>query len=147
MRPTCNDGKVIMTVQERKKVQREPRRQMGGRAAWITTDDGATRHECAVIDVAPGGAKIVMDVEIDVGGRFELALVPTHPKLQRCEVVWRRDHSFGVKFLPPGARQANREPVADAPAEQVVQGVGVIDPGHRRHSDFREKLSDFQKMA
>ena len=62
-------------------------------------------------------------IEIDVGGRFELALVPTHPKLQKCEVVWRRDHSFGVKFLPAGAWPASREPVPEAPAEQVVQAV------------------------
>ncbi len=112
-----------MTMQGRKKVQREPRRLMNGRTAWITTDDGVTRHECAVIDVAPGGAKIVMDVDIDVGSRFELALVPTHPKLQQCEVVWRRDTSFGVKFLPPGAWQATRAAVAEAPAEPVVQAV------------------------
>jgi PilZ domain len=96
---------------------------MNGRAAWITLDDGETRHECSVIDVAPGGAKIVMDVEIDVGGRFGLALVPTHPKLQQCEVVWRRDNSYGVKFLPAGAWQASRAPAADAPAEPVVQAV------------------------
>jgi hypothetical protein len=110
-------------VQGRKKVQREPRRQMNGRSAWVTMDDGVTRHECAVIDIAPGGAKIVMDVEIDVGGRFELALVPTHPKMQQCEVVWRREQSFGVKFLPAGAWQASREVVAGAPAEQIVQAA------------------------
>ena len=109
-----------MTVQGRKKIQREPRRQMNGRSAWITLDDGETRHECSVIDVAPGGAKIVVDVEIDVGGRFGLVLVPTHPKLQQCEVVWRRDNSFGVKFLPAGAWQASSAPVADAPTEPVV---------------------------
>ena len=108
-----------MTVQGRRKVQREPRRQMKGRSAWITLDDGETRHECSVIDGAPGGAKIVVDVEIDVGGRFGLVLVPTHPKLQQCEVVWRRDNSFGVKFLPAGAWQASSAP-ADAPTEPVV---------------------------
>ena len=111
----------MITVQGRKKVQREPRRQMNGRSAWITMDDGETRHDCAVIDVAPGGAKIVADVEIDVGDRFGLALVPTHPKLQQCEVVWRRDNSFGVKFLPAGASQPDREAAADAPAEQAGQ--------------------------
>jgi hypothetical protein len=110
-------------MQGRKKVQREPRRQMNGRSAWVTMDDGETRHECSVIDVAPGGAKIVMDVEIDVGCRFELALVPTHPKLQQCEVVWRRDHSFGVRFLPPGGCQASRAPVADAAADPATQAV------------------------
>jgi PilZ domain len=117
-----------MTVQGRKRVQREPRRQMNGRSAWVTMDDGETRHECAVIDVAPGGAKITMHVEIDVGGRFELALVPTHPKLQQCEVVWRRDHSFGVKFLPAGASQASHAPVADGPAEPVVQAADSQAP-------------------
>jgi hypothetical protein len=108
-----------MTMQGRKKVQREPRRQMNGRSAWVTMDDGETRHECAVIDVAPGGAKIVMDLEIDVGGRFELALVPSHPKLQQCEVVWRRETSYGVKFLPQGAWQAKGAPAADVSAEPV----------------------------
>jgi hypothetical protein len=106
-----------MTVQERKKVQREPRRQMKGRMAWVSLDDGETKHECAVIDVAPGGAKIMMDVEIEVGARFALALVPSHPKLQQCEVVWRRDNTFGVKFLP--AWQTSREAAEDKPAEQV----------------------------
>jgi PilZ domain len=106
-----------MTVQGRKKVQREPRRQMQGRAAWISLDDGATRHECSVIDVAPGGAKIVADVEVDIGGRFGLALVPSHPKLQQCEVVWRRDNSYGVKFLR--AWQTSREAAAEIPGEPV----------------------------
>jgi hypothetical protein len=112
-----------MTVPGRRKVQREPRRQMNGRAAWITTDDGVTKYDCAVIDVAPGGAKIVMDVDIEVGGRFGLALVPSHPKLQQCEVVWRRDQSFGVKFLPAGAWQAGRSALSD-----VVHGMEQAEP-------------------
>ena len=41
-----------MTVQERPKVQREPRRQMNGRTAWLTLDDD-TKRQCSVIDVAP----------------------------------------------------------------------------------------------
>jgi hypothetical protein len=112
-----------MTVPGRRKVQREPRRQMNGRSAWITTDDGVTKHDCSVIDVAPGGAKIVMDVDIEVGGRFELALVPSHPKLQQCEVVWRRDNSFGVKFLPAGAWQADRSALSD-----VVHAMEQAEP-------------------
>ncbi len=88
-----------MTVQERRlKVQREPRRQMNGRPAWLTLDDGATR-QCSVIDVAPGGARITVDAELEVGDTFELALVASHDRRQRCEVVWRRESTFGVKFL------------------------------------------------
>ena len=89
-----------MTVEEpRVKVQREPRRQLNHHAAWITVDDGITRRECTVLDVSPGGARIVMDVPIDIRDRFVLALVPSHPKRQQCEVVWRRGKTYGVKFL------------------------------------------------
>jgi hypothetical protein len=89
-----------MTVQERRpKVKREPRRQMNGRPAWLTLDEGATRRECCVLDVAPGGAKIEVDAEFDVGDTFELALVASHESRQRCEVVWRRESTFGIKFL------------------------------------------------
>jgi len=88
-----------MTVQERPKIQREPRRQMNGRPAWLTLDGGATRRECSVVDVAPGGAKIEVDADFDVGDIFELTLVASHDRRQRCEVVWRRESIFGVKFL------------------------------------------------
>jgi hypothetical protein len=89
-----------MTVAETKaKVQREPRRQMHKQSAWITVDDGETKRECFVLDVSPGGAKIVTDAAIDVRDRFGLALVPDHPKRQPCEVVWRRGKTYGIKFL------------------------------------------------
>jgi hypothetical protein len=88
-----------MTVQERRlKVQREPRREMHGREAWLTLD-GEAQRRCAVLDVAPGGAKIAVDAEIAVGDTFELSLVATHNRRQRCEVVWRHEHTFGIKFL------------------------------------------------
>jgi hypothetical protein len=87
-----------MTVQERPKVQREPRRQMKNRTAWLTLDDD-TKRKCSVIDVAPGGARIATDAGIEVGDRFAIALVASHDRRQRCEVVWRRENTFGVKFL------------------------------------------------
>jgi hypothetical protein len=92
---------VIMTVEEatRVKVQREPRRQLHKRPTWMTVDNGATKIECYVLDVAPGGAKIMTDAAIDVRDSFDLALVPEHAKRQPCEVVWRRGKTYGVKFL------------------------------------------------
>ena len=83
----------------RTKVQREPRRQLNKQPAWLTVDDGMTRRECFVLDVAPGGAKIMTDAAIDVRDRFGLTLVPAHSKCQPCEVVWRRGNVYGVKFL------------------------------------------------
>ncbi|WP_423960868.1 PilZ domain-containing protein [Bradyrhizobium sp.] len=90
-----------MTIDKpRTKVQREPRRDMHKKTAWITVDDGATPRECVVLDVSPGGAKIVTDDTIDGGGLLGLQLVATHPKRQPCEVVWRQGNTYGIKFLP-----------------------------------------------
>ena len=92
---------VIMTIDKpRVKVQREPRRQMQKQPAWITVDNGVTKLDCFVLNVAPGGAKIMTDAAIDIGDRFALALVPAHPKRQPCEVVWRRGNTYGIKFVP-----------------------------------------------
>jgi hypothetical protein len=92
---------VLMIVDEpRAKVQREPRRQLHKQPAWISVDNGITKHECFVLDVSPGGARIVTDAAFDVRDSFALALVPDHPKRQPCEVVWRRGKTYGIKFLP-----------------------------------------------
>jgi hypothetical protein len=92
---------VMMTIDKpRAKVQREPRRQANKQPAWITVDDGMTKLECFVLDVAPGGAKIMTEAGIDVSDTFALTLVPAHPKRQPCEVVWRRGNIYGIKFLP-----------------------------------------------
>jgi PilZ domain len=91
----------VMTVDEpRVKVQREPRRQTHKQPAWITVDNGMTKRECFVLDVSPGGARIVTDAAIDVRDKFGLALVPDHPRRQPCQVVWRRGKTYGIKFLP-----------------------------------------------
>ena len=83
----------------RPKVQREPRRQANQQPAWITVGDAMTKLECFVLDVSPGGAKIMTDAEIEVGDRIGLALVPAHQKRQPCEVVWRRGNTCGIKFV------------------------------------------------
>jgi hypothetical protein len=89
-----------MTDKPRPKVPREPRRELHKQPAWITVDNGTTKRECFVLDVAPGGAKIMTDAAIDVSDTLGLELVPAHPKRQPCEVVWRRGNTYGIKFLP-----------------------------------------------
>jgi hypothetical protein len=90
---------VMMTIDmPRAKVQREPRRQLHKQPAWITLD-GMTKCECFVLDVSPGGAKIMTDAAFDVSDRFGLALVAVHQKRQPCEVVWRRGNTYGIKFV------------------------------------------------
>lgn len=89
-----------MSVEQAKsKVQRELRRHLNKHTGWITVDNGTTQRDCTVLDVSPGGAKVVTDLGIDVGDRFGLTLVPSRPRRMDCEVVWRRDTTYGVKFL------------------------------------------------
>ena len=64
----------------------------------MTIDDGVTRHECIVLDVSPGGARIVTDIAIDVRDKFGLAQVADRPRHQPCEVVWRRGQTYGIEF-------------------------------------------------
>jgi PilZ domain len=79
------------------KVPREPRRQLNAQSAMMTV--GSKQCECTVLDVSPGGAKIMTDAEIDVSDQFGLAMVASHAKRQPCEVVWRRGKTYGIKFL------------------------------------------------
>jgi hypothetical protein len=89
----------MMMDKPRAKVLREPRRETPKQPAWFTVDNGMTKCECFVLNVSPGGAKIMTDAAIDVSDKFALALVPAHPKRQRCEVVWRRGNIYGIRFL------------------------------------------------
>jgi PilZ domain len=104
-----------MTVVEPKaRVQREPRRQLHKRLAWISADNGVSEHECHVLDVSSGGARIAADDAMDVRDRFELTLVRGHHKRELCEVVWRRGKTYGVKFLTllPVAVEPATDPTA-----------------------------------
>ncbi|QPF85692.1 PilZ domain-containing protein [Bradyrhizobium genosp. L] len=98
----------------RTKISREPRRQLNNRTAWITVDDGAIEHECAVVDISPGGAKIMTEVELAVTDRLALTLLADHSKSYACEVVWHRGKAYGLKFVlaepapaSPAAEQAS----------------------------------------
>ena len=105
-------------VEPRLKVQREPRRQLHKKPAWISVDDGMTKRQCFILDVSPGGARIATDDAMDVGDSFELALVPDHPKREFCEVVWRRAKTYGVKFLRVRP-SSPAEPAVAAPETMV----------------------------
>jgi hypothetical protein len=86
-------------IEPKARVQREPRRQLHRRLAWITADNGVTEYECHVLDLSSGGARIATDDVMDVRDRFELTLVKGHHKRELCEVVWRRGSTYGVKFI------------------------------------------------
>ena len=90
---------TMAVVDPKVRMQREPRRQLRNRVTWMSFGEDDTKRECTVLDVSPGGARIITDVAIDVRDRFGLALVRERPKHKSCEVVWRRGKTYGVKFL------------------------------------------------
>jgi hypothetical protein len=123
----------LMSVDEpRSKIAREPRRQLHKQPAWMSVDEGLTNRECFVLDVSPGGARIVTDVAIDVRDTFGLALVRDRPKHQFCEVVWRRGKTYGVKFL--NASEARR-PVKDVSAVETYAQADLFDAIQRTKAE------------
>lgn len=106
----------MSVVEPRARVQREERRQLHRRLAWISGDNGQSERECHVLDLASGGARIATDDAMDVRDRFELTLVRGHHRRELCEVVWRRGKTYGVKFLTlPG----DAEPATDSTAASI----------------------------
>lgn len=123
-----------MSIDEsRTKVVRELRRQLHKQPAWMTVDDGLTNRECFVLDVSPGGARIVTDVAIDVRDKFGLALVRDRPKHQSCEVVWRRGKTYGVKFL--NASEVGAGPISDLSAVESYAQADLFDAGQRTKAE------------
>jgi len=108
----------MIAGESKTKVQRELRRQVHKRLAWITLEDRITMRECHVLDLSSGGARIATDDAMDVRDRFELTLVPGHHMHQLCEVVWRRGKTYGIKFLtspPEDTPPASDPTVASTP--------------------------------
>jgi hypothetical protein len=80
------------------KHKREPRRARQ-HSAWVTFEDDFISHECQVLDTSLNGAKLSIDIDVSIGSVFRLSAVPHALVRQRCEVIWRRGKTFGVKFL------------------------------------------------
>jgi hypothetical protein len=69
-------------------------------SAWIAFEGDQSGRECRVMDISLHGAKIVADVDTDIGSRLYFTLVPNAQKGKRCEVIWRRGKMLGIKFVP-----------------------------------------------
>jgi len=68
--------------------------------------DGSWRRDCLMLDVAFGGAKLVINPA--QGGvnaeEFLLMLSTTGPAHRRCELVWSDGEQLGVRFLDSTSR-------------------------------------------
>jgi hypothetical protein len=79
----------------RKRAARKSLQQSG----WITLDGGFAARRCVVHDMSATGAKITVEDASALAGRLRLAFSRDARSGRRCEVVWRRGKSLGVKFV------------------------------------------------
>ena len=85
-------------VRPKLKIKRQQVRRRRHQSAWITLDDGTANHKCEVADISQSGAKITVDTAVEVGSLLDIAFVP-RAAARRCEVVWRRGNTLGIRFI------------------------------------------------
>jgi hypothetical protein len=66
---------------------------------WITLDGGFAARPCVVQDLSSTGAKITVDDPNALPGKLRLAFSRDARMGRRCEVVWRRGTTVGIKFV------------------------------------------------
>jgi hypothetical protein len=90
-----------MLDQRSRSSRRNPRRQIEILAALLT-DEKKVLGFATVANMSAGGAMIVFGDQFSVPDHFVLALSKSGP-FRNCLVVWRKDNSVGVRFLPTSA--------------------------------------------
>ena len=86
------------TVRPKLKIKRQQVRRRRHQSAWITLDGKTPSYKCQVADVSHSGAKITLDTAVEVGSLLDIAFVP-RAAARRCEVVWRRGKTLGIRFV------------------------------------------------
>jgi hypothetical protein len=75
-------------------------RKLLGQSAWITLDGGFAARQCVVQDISSAGAKISLDdAAATLPATLRLAFARDARTGHKCQVVWRRGKSAGVKFV------------------------------------------------
>ena len=85
-------------VRPKLKIKRQQVRRRRHQSAWITLDGKTPSYKCQVADVSQSGAKITLDTAVEVGSLLDIAFVP-RAAARRCEVVWRRGKTLGIRFI------------------------------------------------
>jgi hypothetical protein len=85
-------------VRPKLKIKRQQARRRRHQSAWITLDGRTPSYKCQVADVSQSGAKIILDTAVEVGSLLDIAFVP-RAAARRCEVVWRRGKTLGIRFV------------------------------------------------
>jgi hypothetical protein len=86
--------------QQRRRLLRRTRQH----PSWITFENNLPSHECQILDISADGAKLVADINAPIGASFRLSAVPQGVVRRRCEVVWRKGRTIGVRFAAATAK-------------------------------------------
>jgi hypothetical protein len=78
--------------------KRESRKSLS-QPGWITLEGGFAARQCVVQDLSTTGAKVTIDDPNSLPTKLRLAFSRDARTGRRCEVVWRRGKSVGVKFV------------------------------------------------
>jgi hypothetical protein len=78
--------------------KREARKSLG-QSAWITLDGGFAARHCIVQDISSSGARITVDEAAALPAILRLAFARDARTGHKCQVIWRRGNSAGVKFV------------------------------------------------
>jgi|SRR6266545_871471 len=89
-------GNFEMALLSSKK--RESRKSLS-QPGWITLEGGFAARQCVVQDLSTTGAKVTIDDPNSLPTKLRLAFSRDARTGRRCEVVWRRGKSVGVKFV------------------------------------------------
>ena len=66
---------------------------------WITLDGGFAVRRCVVHNMSATGAKITVDDPNSLPAKLRLAFARDARTGRRCEVVWRRGKTVGIRFV------------------------------------------------
>ncbi len=84
-----------MAAANKKREARKSLQQPG----WITLEGGFAARPCVVRDMSASGASITIDDPNMLPAKLRLAFSRDARTGRKCEVVWRRGKSFGVRFV------------------------------------------------
>jgi hypothetical protein len=82
-----------------KEYHRKSRRHFRNHQAWMTFVGKSDSFDCRVLEVSQDGAKLLADIVAPVGTRLHLSPTPNVANGKKCEVVWKKGRTLGVKFV------------------------------------------------
>lgn len=96
--PCRDDVRGISDMALSSSKKREKRKSVS-QPGWITLDGGFAARQCVVQDMSTTGAKVTIDDPNSLPAKLLLAFSRDARTGRRCEVVWRRGKTVGVKFV------------------------------------------------